>query len=178
MQSPFVACQSKVECLDFKTNISYSVGNAQSQRKAILWRPDKRQHLTSIMSVSGYCGQFITFSLGLESWGRLLIFSSSFHNSTLQEHCRENISQIQFWQNFHYNRPDSCDITPAIMLPGIRARLAKSMGTTKSPNIDCLTRYWFHRWSSGLLSKFAVIRCCSLLQLLRYKVFWNCVRVC
>ena len=91
MQSPFVACQSKVECLDFKTNISYSVGNAQSQRKAILWRPDKRQHLTSIMSVSGYCGQFITFSLGLESWGRLLIFSSSFHNSTVQEHCRENI---------------------------------------------------------------------------------------
>ena len=89
MQSPFVACQSKVECLDFKTNISYSVGNAQSQRKAILWRPDKRQHLTSIMSVGGYCGQFITFSLGLESEAGYLfsqvVFTTLLFRSTAEK---------------------------------------------------------------------------------------------
>ena len=71
------------------TSISYSVGNAQSQRKAILWRPDKRQHLTSIMSVGGYCGQFITFSLGLETEAGCLfsqvVFSTLHHKRTYRD---------------------------------------------------------------------------------------------
>ena len=36
---------------------------------------DKRQHLTSIMSDGGYCGQFITSSLGLDSKRRGYLFS-------------------------------------------------------------------------------------------------------